>query len=87
MRSLCAKVPKEKGEHFRKLLTEAQLIDHKLMIKHNDRFLYIPLESHPDKVKIHQHQYTWLKEIELIEDNTLDFKSYPDQNKDYKSLR
>ncbi|MCK5561371.1 MAG: class I SAM-dependent methyltransferase family protein, partial [Thermoplasmata archaeon] len=43
MRSICAKVPKAVGDDFRKKLHEAQLIDSNLIIRHNDRFLYIPL--------------------------------------------
>lgn len=79
MRSLCARIPLEQGDFLRKKLTDAQLIDKNLIIKHNDRFLFIPLCSHPND--------PWLKvfhdmDIELLEE---EFELYPTRINDYRA--
>lgn len=83
MPTVCAKVPFKKGEDLRKLLTEAQLINKDLMIKHNERYLYIPLLSAPKDITDLKDNNPWLKDIELVKQ---DFKKYPERLNDYKSL-
>lgn len=79
MRSLCARIPVAQGEFLHKKLTDAKLIDKNLMIKHNDRFLFIPLCSHPND--------SWLKvfhdmDVELLEE---EFEKYPIRINDYRA--
>jgi tRNA (guanine37-N1)-methyltransferase len=91
MQSLCAKVPKDKGEYYRKILTEAHLLNKDLIIKRNDRFLYIPLQKSTDSFdemkQNSNHLTTWKilknEKIELIES---DFNRYPERINDYKLL-
>lgn len=78
MRSICAKVPKVAGDDYRKKLHEAQFIDSNLIIRHNDRFLYIPLQTQPSE--------QWLNENKEIELEEGEFESYPLRVKDYREL-
>jgi tRNA (guanine37-N1)-methyltransferase len=78
MRSLCAKVPKSKGDDLRKALLDAQFVDRRLIIEHNDRFLFIPLQMKPPK--------EWLEnfnseDVDLIE---MDFNVYSSKITDYR---
>ena len=83
MQSLCARVPKERGELFRKILSEAHIIDNELMVKHNDRFLYIPLRSRPDPDKQPELAEAMTKDIAILDN---DFECYPQQITSYKTL-
>jgi tRNA (guanine37-N1)-methyltransferase len=79
MRSLCARIPKVKGNSVRKKLNAAQLINDNLRIKHNDRFLFIPLHTLPPE--------NWLQtidepELKLVED---DFEKLPERVSDYRA--
>lgn len=76
MRSLGARVPKNRGDFFRKKLTELHLNDNKFIITVNDRFLYIPLVAPPSEELL-----TDYPEIELVE---CDFESYTVTERDYK---
>ena len=73
----CARVPKYKGDFYRKKLLEAQLINNKFIITHNDRFLYIPLSTLPTDELL-----STLPELDIVE---FDFESYPDHRSDYRS--
>jgi tRNA (guanine37-N1)-methyltransferase len=83
MQSLCAKVPIDKGEFFRKKFSENNIIDTKLMIQRIDGFLFIPLSTNAKSFNNLQNSKKWEKDIEIIEH---DFKSYPERIKNYKSL-
>jgi len=76
MLSLGARVPKRRGDFFRKKLTELQLIDNKLIITVNDRFLYIPLAAQPPK--------QLLKDFPELEIMDCEFESYPVRERDYR---
>ncbi len=78
MRSICARVPKEQGDVFRKKLIEAHLINKKLIIKHNTKYLYIPLQTPPSE--------QWLEEFQDIELEIVEreFEIYTEQIRDYK---
>ncbi|WP_455392942.1 class I SAM-dependent methyltransferase [[Eubacterium] cellulosolvens] len=78
MRTICAKVPKVRGDYFRKKLLEAQFIDRNLIIKRNGNFLYIPLQTHPSE--------QWLNEFNELELTEYDFKLYPERVQDYRAL-
>jgi tRNA (guanine37-N1)-methyltransferase len=78
MRSLCAKVPINKGDIFRKKLLEEQLVNNKLIIKHNENYLFIPLQKKPREELLDNYS-----ELELDEQ---DFNSYPKRITDYREL-
>ena len=82
MRSLCAKVQKERGEVIRKMFSDAELIDQKLMIKHNDAFLYIPLQSNPKSTpnSVFNQEQMKAEDIQLIEE---DFEEYTERITNY----
>ena len=83
MRSLCAKVPKEKGELFRKILNGTRLINKQLIIKANEKNLFIPLHTQPTSISGLERAGLSMKDIDFID---YDFESYPDRLNNYKSL-
>lgn len=83
MQSLCAKIPLEKGEYFRKKFTDEQLLNKNLMIQRINDFLYIPLLIDSDSLKKLQTTKPWIKSIEIINHN---FNKYPARIKNYKEL-
>ncbi len=80
MRSLCARVPINRGEFYRKRFIEAQILREDLVIKHNDSYLYIPLLKLPPE--------QWLNEISKDELDIFnhDFENYEENLNDYKKL-
>jgi tRNA (guanine37-N1)-methyltransferase len=74
--SLGAKVPKRRGDFFRKKLTELKLIDNKLIINDNDRFLYIPLATQPPEQLLND-----FPELEIVD---CEFNNYPNRERDYR---
>ena len=76
MLSLGARVPKRRGDFFRKKLTELQLIDNKLIITVNDRFLYIPLSAQPPEQLVKD-----FPELDLMD---YEFENYPVRDRDYR---
>lgn len=83
MRTLCARVPKEKGEYFRNLFSKKQVINKDLKIKRNGRYLYIPLLSPPESLGENDDEKAAKNEIELVE---MELDGYPDQINSYKAL-
>jgi tRNA (guanine37-N1)-methyltransferase len=48
----CLRVPLDKGEDTRRLLLEKGLLRTDLQIKHDERFLYLPLKDKTSKVEV-----------------------------------